>query len=565
MNYTCVHCEHTFAHEGETKPRCPKCMRIHGIAPSEGDQGGKAIDGGAGGTAPEAGAMTPPLKWGLLAAAVLAVAGGAWWATSGSSETAGPSSNELSDMAEAAGVKLQSGWGATDLFAAKANVRELASKVDGSGVSAAESLRDLVQARRKAGAFVSWAMTSPREVPARQAEEAAEALLGEQRLRLYPLEVASVGVAALRAKGVSAFLVEVLSFPGSRTPPEPTGNLGYFAVGVGDTPENLTVVDVYEGRQTAPEEGAFRGLSDLQAVGHWLNHRALHALASAGEPQKAFALSEAATELDGRSPAIRAGYGSVLLASGGDGIAEIQAALALSDDAPRHQLMAGLALAQGDMSGASRHVAKALELSPDYADALALSATLSLARRDLSSAKATLDKVRKLSPDLPILALIDAQIAMSEGRAQEAAELVLRAAQAEPRNWSVRIQAGQVLRAAGRYDDMRRMAREALDLAPSSMRAQLQQQIQMILGPTALEAPDDEDATGRTSSGAATVKGLMNQDLKLGEGSRLLGDDDSTPGSVSGDSSEQGGPLMQLGDPDNFSLGGDSLRLNLGE
>src|SRR5690606_31170542 len=31
MKYLCVHCDKRFEHEGEGKPRCPECMRVHGI------------------------------------------------------------------------------------------------------------------------------------------------------------------------------------------------------------------------------------------------------------------------------------------------------------------------------------------------------------------------------------------------------------------------------------------------------------------------------------------------------------------------------------------------------
>src|SRR5262245_48224568 len=31
MRYLCVHCDHRFDHEGDDKPRCPKCMRLHGL------------------------------------------------------------------------------------------------------------------------------------------------------------------------------------------------------------------------------------------------------------------------------------------------------------------------------------------------------------------------------------------------------------------------------------------------------------------------------------------------------------------------------------------------------
>src|SRR5690242_18011134 len=31
MRYQCVHCDLSFDADGDDKPRCPKCMRVHGI------------------------------------------------------------------------------------------------------------------------------------------------------------------------------------------------------------------------------------------------------------------------------------------------------------------------------------------------------------------------------------------------------------------------------------------------------------------------------------------------------------------------------------------------------
>ena len=79
--YLCVHCDKTFTHQGDKKPRCPECMRVNGleevVAPK-----------------PEGAAASPRpkwLPWAIGAGALVAIGVGyALWAGESAATVSGP-------------------------------------------------------------------------------------------------------------------------------------------------------------------------------------------------------------------------------------------------------------------------------------------------------------------------------------------------------------------------------------------------------------------------------------------------------------------------------------------
>jgi Tfp pilus assembly protein PilF len=392
------------------------------------------------------------------------------------------------------------------------------------------------------------------------------------RARLYPLEVAAVAVAALRSEGVDAMVAEVARFPGDRSPPDPSGHFGYYGVAVyaetvGEgTPE---VFDPYGGRGTEPEDDDVRVLNDVQVLGAVENHLAIHRLVREGEPALALARSESALALDPRSPQTHSVAGAVLLLGGGaeQGQAEFEAAFQLRPDAPRHNQMAGLALAgqPPDLERANREVAAALEQHEDYAAARLTMAAIHLARRETDEAARELERAEGLDPDLPNLAMMWANYYLTTNEPERAAEKAEEAIEAQPHDWRSRLSAARVLRAAGRFDAMRAQARAIMEMVSGAERSRVEQLILHpdVLGPTALEDDIFDEEIGDEELGA-----LHEGGFQLGADSALLGEGEEPAfgGSLLGDE-ELGEGLPNLGDPSRLRLGsgGSGPRLDLSE
>jgi tetratricopeptide (TPR) repeat protein len=448
-----------------------------------------------------------------------------------------------------------------------------------------------LRARADARASGPWSLTEPRESPPLTAAAAYARIARDgAREKLYPLEVVAIAVAALRAAGVDAMVAEAFAFPGDRSPPDPSGHLGYFVVAVwpGEVGQGApTLLDPYTGRQTAPGEGDYRVLTDVEAAGLAVNARAIGKLVREGDAQKAFADSGIALRLAGRSPTVRGARGAILMASGGieEGVRELEAAAEMRSDAPRRNNLAAVALARGDAERAEREVSAALEAAPDFAGGHATLAALHLGRGEAAEARRSIETARRLDPDLPTLPMLLAQLALGEGELEEAIRHAEDGVRRRPHDVQPHLVLGQMFRQAGRYGDMRREARAAVEAAPAAQRDQVRLLVSRVLGPTALEddaahaeedpggETDGDDAAGGPGPGGLALGGgdLPEAGFRLGGGSRLLGgrgdDDDEDEGEGEGAPGPggRGGPLLRLGDTSKIRLGGsgDGLRIDL--
>jgi len=544
MRYLCVHCDHRFDHEGDKKARCPKCMRLHGIEKIGEERGGRPL---------------PRWLWPAVAIGIVGAVVAVYlvWAENTPDTVSDEVPLRPLSLSELRGHlrRLHADAGdAVSFLDADDDVEAFAEEAtDGrdSPRARAEGIVEAIRQRASKQAFVPWSMATPRDTPVRDVRRTLEQLREDSgRAHLYPLEVAAVAVAALRSVDVPAMLAEVYAFPGDRAPPEPSGHLGYFAIAVypdeaGEgTPR---VFDPYGGRGTAPEEEDFRVLSDVQALGAVLNHRAVHAIVNEGDPAAAFELCGDALLLDPRSPAIRSARGMVLLASGGteEGLQELEAAAQLRPDAPRRNNLAGVALSKGDAETAAREVAAALEQHPDFAGGHATLAAVHLGRDERDMAERELRRAEELDPTLPHLPMLWANYYMMTHDPEQAVVRAREAIERRPHDWQTRLGAARVMREAGYYDEMREQAHRVLADAPRERAAAVRELIAQVLGPTALEEPlEDEGA-----------EGLPGSDFQLGEDSALLG---------GGTGPRLGGSL--LGDDDTGLLNGqDDSTLRLRE
>lgn len=557
MRYLCVHCDYRFEHEGDDKPRCPKCMRRHGLERIDDGKAGKGL--------------SKSVLWGGLAVLAVLVGGGyAWWSYATPGGVSGKVPLAPLDRGDVRDWLAHDGVEAGDMAAllrpddAVEAFADKATKGAGSATQKAKKIVAAIDARADHKAFVPWTTSHPRQAPVRTAAKTLAALKKDgARHHLYPLEVAALAVAALRSVDVPAMLVEAWKFPGDRSPPDPSGHFGYYLVGVWPSGEPNAktaprLFDPYGSRGNEPPRDGYRVLDDVQAIGAALTHEAAEALGNDGDTSRALTLVEGAVKLDPRSPQAHTMRGEVLLETGGpeEGAKEIEAAAQLRDDAPRRKNVAAVLLAKGQLDDASRRIGQALDQYPDYADAHAMVAMLHLVKHEDDAAKTEIETAERLDPNLPNLSQIWAQYYLAEGDVDQAVARAQEAVKKRPHDWQTRLQAARIFLAANRYDDMRRQARAILAMVPDARKEQMRGLIQQVLGPTAFAKPADEVLAGSGGSGSTPDTLPSPGQLQLDKGSTLLG---------SGSSDKKGPSTVDLGGNGSgpLLLGGDASKLKL--
>jgi Flp pilus assembly protein TadD len=498
MRYLCIHCDEKFELPSEQELRCPKCMRVHGLRPL------------AGGTPPKARWRRSPALLAAIALFVCALGAGAYAFLRHDREpdavtlASGPLDQSALDAA-----LVRAGVDAADLtrlLVADPSVEAFArGAVSGAiePIAKARAVSAALRTRAQRGGFVNWSLSDPRQSPPMPAAQVLAAIAKDgARIQLYPLEIAALGVAALRALSVPAMLIELHTLGDERAPLDPSGRFGYFAVAVGESSQTAHIFDVYGGRPERTGCAECGLLSDLAAVGAALSLRACQRMAR-NEAALAIRDADAAAKLLPDSPSVRTARGTVLLATGASdlGQREFEAAAQLRPDGARRNNLAMLHLARGDAERATQEVARALEQHPDFAMAHVTLAQIHLARGERELCRAELEKAEALDSKLPVLPLTWAEFHASAGENDQAIEYARRAVQARPADPQVRLLLGRIYREASRYDEMRAEAQAALSLAPASLAPQMRELIIRMLGPTALETNIPE-ADAEASSAA---------------------------------------------------------------
>ncbi|GAB4195949.1 MAG: hypothetical protein OHK0013_02670 [Sandaracinaceae bacterium] len=575
MRYLCLNCEERFEHEeSKGKLRCPKCLRVTGLEKikSPAQKSGEA-------------SRSPYLVPGAIAVLIAAVIGGyAVW-RSNAPEQVGDEIplRALSESTLQGHLRrLRANAGELrDLLVASEAIEGFATRA-AQGRSDAMAIAEGVQAalRQKANdrAFVRWSLGVPRDTPPGTATEAYESIREPgAAVRLYPIEVAAIAVAALRSRGVSAMVAEIHRFPGDGAPPDPSGQLGYYGVAVyqGEVGDGEPrILDPWGGHESTPDEDDYRVLNDVEAVGAAVNVRALHLLVRENDPERALEASSQAIRMCPRSPAARAVRGAILLVAGNpnEAMAELEAARQIRSDGPRRNLIAGLYMAREDLEGAQRELSAALEEFPDYAHAHATLAAVHMANGEPDLARAELDAAERADPDLHMLPALRANYYATQGDLERAVTEIGRAVEANP-DFNTRLAAAQIYRQAGRYDDMRREARAVLALVPEARRDQLRELLSRRLGASAFADPieeeeiTDEELAGIEAEGAGELT-LRAPTLAGAETDGLPEEDEITDEELEADgadteaATDSEGPALMLGDRSRFRLGGGSLSLH---
>lgn len=561
MRYLCLNCEERFDHEG-AKLRCPKCLRVTGLEKIESAEAKTA----------EA-AKNPYLVPGAIVLALaLAMGGYAVWRSSAPEQVTDEIHLEplTPGTLEAHFRRLHVEPGdLSTLLVSNDAIEGFATRAAGDrdgAVAIAEGVQAALRAKASSRAFVRWSLGVPREDAPMTAVDAYEAMREDgAEMRLYPIEVAAIAVSALRSRGVNAMLAEIYKFPGDQSPPDPSGQMGYYGVAVyeGDAGEGeVHIFDPWGGHEASPAEDDYRVINDVEAVGAVLNVRALHLLVREQNPERALEVSSRATTLCPRSPAVRAVRGAILLVAGNpnEALAELESAQQIRADGPRRNLIAGLYMAREDIESAQREASAALEEFPQYAHAHATLAAIHMASAEPDLALNELEAAEHADPDLYILPALRANYYAMQGNLERAVTEIAHAVELTP-DFNTRLTAAQIYRQAGRYDDMRREAQAVLLLVPEGRREQLRAALEQRLGASAFEDPmADDDLTEEEIAAANSGEDFTLQAPSL-DGVAPTGEEEEelTEEEIEAANSEagtEGGPVLMLGDRNRFSLGG---------
>ena len=510
--YFCASCDEEFTPEHpESKPRCPRCMRKGGVEPAQEPPPEFASKGRAA----------------IVAIVLLALVGvgyAAYRFQTVALEEIPPlrplGASELAAYLER--DQIRAGTYAS-IFALPASVDAWA----GEPAALAQQLH---------GESSRWSLERalPREVLSAD-QTLATIQAHEERVELYPLELATAMTALLRAQGVDAMVAEVWAFGADQAPADPSGMLGYFVTAVLE-PESgkaSAYYDPWGGRgQVSPS--AVRLLRDTEVIGAALGTEAMRVFARSGDGVAALPMVETALELDPLSPSLRVVHATVLVESGGlpQALEELEAATELRPDGPRQLSMARLSLAQAGMlaangepeaadtelAEANRLVTAVIEQSPRYGRAHLTLATIHLGLSDLERARIELETAEQLSPDSPVLWAVWAQYHLAVGDLDVAGANMNRALALDSENWQLRVQAAGLFDAAGDARAARHNADEALRLVAPQRQSKLRGYLDQMMGPAAPDLPDP--ALLPTAPGSAEAGG-SDPALMLGDPSNL--------------------------------------------
>jgi tetratricopeptide (TPR) repeat protein len=552
MRYLCVHCDHQWQPEDDTVPtRCPSCMRATGVKPVSAQTGEK-----------KPGSRLPLIVVGLVA--VLAV--GAFFGLRPSTSEVPSISTmhplDADDLAAALAAQQVHAGSLEKLLTPDSAIEAFAGKAasGANDVNArAKAVTESIRARANALAFVPWSLGEPRPTVIRTPGETLRTLQKDgARAELYPLELAALEVAALRSLDVSVMIAELIDVPGERAPLDPSGYIGYFVVALPLSTDRALLFDPYGGRNLSGNEN-YKVLSDATAVGAALSLRAIHELAYKADPRAALESSSQALQVAASLPAVRTARGVIVL--GGkmveQGLQEFSAASQLRADAPRLHNLASAKLMTGDVDGASKDLARALEKAPDFAAARATLAATLMLKGDAEGARAAFEKAEQLAPDLTLVQWGLAEFALRSGDRESALARAERALAKRP-SFDAKVRYAVLLHQAGRYEEMRKVAHELVSLSPEYRKQDVREMLVTLLGPTALD-PIEPDPT---ADDLADLGGPDLQ-LKLGDGAKLLGNpsDHASNPSVMQGAEGANEPVLMLGDRSKVRLGTGELKL----
>lgn len=391
--------------------------------------------------------------------------------------------------------------------------------------------------------IATWSLEGPLPREVLTAAQLITALdSSEERVKAYPLEVATTLTALLRWQGVRAMVAEAWELEGAGSPADPSGLLGYFVTAVyeGEAGEPSSYFDPWGGRRVDPS--MVRVIRDTEVLAAALGTEAVRVFTRSGDGKKALPLVETALRLDPVSPTLRGVNATVLVQSGGlpQALQELEAARQLRADGPRQLNLVQLLLAQAGllrMNGEARAaeaqfnegqriVGEVLERWPRYGRARVMLATIHLGLGEPERALVELDAAERLSPDSPMLWTIWAQYDLEQGDPIAAAGKMKRALALDPDDWQLLVQAARVFQDAGDEARAAESAAAAVARVPAAKRAEVQRFLDEAMNAPGRGAPPapQRDLAGRLQLPDPTVAPPPSTPDAPGEPGLVLGD-----------------------------------------
>ncbi len=550
MKYRCVPCDHEFESTGADKPRCPRCMGIHSIEKSR-----QKTDAPKN---PKRSRLVP-----VILVAVLAGAVGLYFYLNPGNEdadTAPTSENALKDMLEQFGVA------AKDVvlpFEVTEVIEKFAQEV-ADGKDDEEALQVMMDALTRLQKDGKWAPHSQRE-PDKEEPRTANDLLAELRkdtdkpVKVKSYELAVLLLAMARSQGINAFLAQIHSFQGEKTPADPAGKFGRYGVvfGRGSKEKAPPLFDPYAGRSGKSATADMDILPDEEAVAPYHAHKALTLLVSRNT-SAAHKQGDIAIKLAPNCALFRSIRGLIFAAGGAstEFLAEFEKAVKMRDDAmTRTNLAEMLLLVDPSGKRAENEIQIALSKMPDYARAHAVLAMVHVMRGEFAEAEPELALAERLDPDSPAIALFWAQFHAAQAEGEEAVQKAELAVRLSEESLSSLIALAGIYKTTARFDEMRATLDKIIKNADSP---DIAGDIRRLFG-YEIDDLDDEDEVASTEKDEDA--GTRNLKLKL----KLDADAKSFGSGIKLDNSLGGGLGGGLGGSTGPGLGdGLKLDMNLG-
>ncbi|MFH2009757.1 MAG: tetratricopeptide repeat protein [bacterium] len=485
MQYTCANCEHTFE-SGDEKPRCPQCLRRHGLLAE--DANSKRAEGRASASGEGATSRRRLLLGAGIVVLLLGAGVGAYYLLRPKPVDNGPrnvamgpvSTGTLRDVARRRGAPITTVYHTAD-DAIRALGRTLGREPDGGKVAAAI----LAAIRRSLGPKGITVRRPGRPKPGAvlTASQLYGAMREKQAVTVYSYELACLYLAVARAAGLHAVLAEIYRHTDRKGPADPWGHIGYFGVAIyksaGYSGRPAMVVDPARGTLNAAKE--FEVLSDLQAVAHGMSLQAISMAEEQTDVAHAVEKLDASLRLAPRSATLLAAKGMFLMKSGGvaPALDAFRSARSVREDAPRYLLVAlghlAKEQAKGGLERAMSSLDQAISRDPGYAVAYVMKADILLKQLRIDEASAQLDKAQELEPELIEALLARAMILIVTKKVEQGIALLKKSVRLDPLDEQARFQLWRMLYQLDRLEEAKEAAKGWLASLSQARRAKVTQ------------------------------------------------------------------------------------------
>lgn len=441
--YHCNNCQKSFE-QATGKPRCPDCLRRHGIEQSETAAKGKERLGAQRKRRQTTGTRRR-LPWALGLSLVVLLTLLALVFVRSRTDLPQPGQLAILDEAVLRQTLIQRGVPSDrliDPFKRGTAIAALAGKAVSGEVK--QKLKTLISRVAPKLRTLRVDLSGHYDHAVRGAEAFAGQIAQGKADRAYSLELAFVVTAVLRQHGFAAVIAEAHGLEAPVRSASANAATGRYLVAVyptgklGQTP--LATLDPTAAAPLPPWAGGGEDaemaskadestpLDDASAVGHLMSLRALQWSRSQKKLPEAYEQAQLAVKAASPSATLLMAQAMVLAASGGlnDAVGKARAALARRNDAPRATALARLLLATGNASEAVKLLEDALKKDQAYWPALESLTILRWIARERDAGNAFLDQALKIAPDELSILQLQGSRRMSEDNCEAASRIFRR-------------------------------------------------------------------------------------------------------------------------------------------